>query len=126
MPKTRGQVEAEISRQMVRFAKAHVGRGPENVRTHIFEDVVFVRLSGVLTPAEVRLAGEPDGARLIKEMRLRLMESSREALECLVADTTGCRLTSLHTDLSTRTGEQVVVFMLDGNLEQSLPRGKNA
>ena len=117
-------MEAEISRQMTQFAREHVGRGPENVRTHIFEDVVFVRLSGVLTPAERRLAGEPDGARLIKEMRLRLMETSREALERLIANATGRGLVSLHTDLSTRTGEQIAVFVLDGNLEQSLSRSK--
>ncbi len=124
MSQTRGQLEAEIGRRMIQFEKEHVGRGPENVRTHVFEDVIFVRLSGVLTPAEKRLTQERDGARLIKEMRLRLMDSSRETLERLVADTTGCHLESLHTDLSTRTGEQIVVFMLDRNVEGSADRRK--
>ena len=121
---TQGQMEAEISRLMIQFQKEHVGRGPENVRTHIFGDVIFVRFFGVLTAAEKRLAREREGAMLIKEMRLRLMESSRGELERLVTDTTGCKVASLHTDLSTRTGERIVVFILDRNLERSLSRHK--
>jgi len=117
---TRGQMEAEISRLMIQSEKEYMGRGPENVRTRIFEDVIFVRLFGVLTPAEKRLAREPDGARLIKEMRLRLMESSKEALERLVSGVATCKVVSLHADLSTRTGERIVVFMLDQNLERTL------
>ncbi|MCZ6634181.1 MAG: DUF2294 domain-containing protein [bacterium] len=115
-------MEAEISRRLIQFEKEHMGRGPENARTRIFEDVIFVRLSGVLTPAEKRLAREQDGARLIKEVRLRLMDSSRKALEDLVLDATGCKMVSLHTDLSTRTGERILVFVLDRNIEATLSR----
>lgn len=121
MAATRGELEAEISRRVVRFEKEHVGRGPEEAKARIFDDVVFVRLAGVLTPAEERLATDADGARLIKEMRLRLMDGSRPALERLVAETTGREMVSLHTDLSTRTGEQIVVFVLDRSLEPDLP-----
>jgi len=119
---THGQMEAEISRRLIQFEKEHMGRGPENARTRIFEDVIFVRLSGVLTPAEKRLAREQDGARLIKEVRLRLMDSSRKTLEDLVLDATGCKVVSLHTDLSTRTGERILVFVLDRNIEATLSR----
>ena len=117
---TRGELEAEISRLMVQFSKEQLGRGPEGARTRLFEDVIFVRLSGVLTRAEKHLAGQQDGARLIKEMRLRLMESSRQTLERLIDERTGCKMVSLHTDLSTRTGEEILVFVLDRNLEQAL------
>jgi uncharacterized protein YbcI len=119
--RTRGELEAEISRAVVQFEKEYVGRGPDEAKARIFDDIVFVRLTGALTPAEERLAGDADGARLIKEMRLRLMDGSRPALERLVEETTGRRLVSLHTDLSTRTGEQIVVFVLDSSLEPDLP-----
>jgi len=120
MAQTRGQLEAEFSRQMIQFEREHLGRGPEEARTYIFADVIFVRLAGALTRAEKHLIRDQEGARLIKEMRLRLMESSREALEQLVNDLTGCQVVSLHTDLSTRTGEQIIVFILDQNLDQAL------
>jgi uncharacterized protein YbcI len=117
---TRGQLEADISRRMVQFAKEQLGRGPEGVRTRVIEDVILVRLEGVLTRGEKRLAAQPDGARLLKEMRLRLIESSRRALEELVVEPMGLKLVSLHTDLSTRTGEEIVVFVLDRDLEVAL------
>ncbi len=117
MGQTRGQLEAEFSRLMIRFEREHLGRGPEEARTYIFADVIFVRLSGVLTRAEQHLARDQEGARLIKEMRLRLMEGSRQTLEALVLELTGCQVVSLHTDLSTRTGEQIIVFILDQHLE---------
>lgn len=120
MAQTRGQLEAEISQLLIKFAKEHLGRGPEEAKTHIFEDVIFVRLFGVLTSAEKHLAREADGARLIKEMRLRLMESSREPLGDLMVERIGCKVVSLHTDLSVRTGEEIIVFILDRNLEQVL------
>ena len=118
MQRTRGQLEAEISRLLIQFEKEHLGRGPEAARTHVFEDVIFVRLSGVLTGAEKRLATDQDGARLVKEMRMRLMESSRDALERLVAEIAGCAVVTLHTDLSTRTGEEIVVFVMAEDLTQ--------
>ena len=105
---------------MVQFAKEQLGRGPEGVRTRVLEDMILVRLAGVLTRGEKHLASQPDGARLIKEMRLRLIESSRRALEDLIAAPMGLRVLSLHTDLSTRTGEEIVVFVLDQNLEEAL------
>jgi len=117
---TRGQLEAEISRRVVEFAKEQLGRGPEGVRTRVLEDVILVRLAGVLTRGEKRLAAQPDGARLIKEMRLRLIESSRQALAELVVEPLGLRLVSLHTDLSTRAGEEIIVFVLNQNLEEAL------
>ncbi len=120
MAMTRGQLEAEISRLVIQFAKEQLGRGPEGARTRVFEDVIFVRLAGVLTRAEKHLAEQTDGARLVKEMRLRLMESSRQTLESLITGQISCKVVSLHTDLSTRTGEEVLVFVLDQNLEQVL------
>lgn len=117
MAPTRGELEAEISRRLIAFAREYLGRGPEAARTHIFEDVVFVRLSGTLSRAEKQLVGEPDGARLIKEMRLRLVESGRERLETAVAESTGCRVVELYSDLSAERGEQVVIFILDRCLD---------
>ena len=34
-----------------------------------------------------------------------------------LSDITGYRVVSLHTDISTKTGERVIVFVLDKNLE---------
>jgi uncharacterized protein YbcI len=114
---TKGQVEADISTAMTKFEKEHLGRGPKNVRTYIIEDMILIRLIGVLTPAEQKLATEVDGAQIVKQTRRRLIESSRSIIENIIKDTTGAKVQSLHTDISSRTGERIFVLGLDRNLE---------
>jgi len=64
--KTKGEIEAEISEKMVQFKLDYMGRGPKDMRTHIMDDMVLVRLKGVLTQAERQLTKSPDGVELIK------------------------------------------------------------
>lgn len=114
--RTRGQIEAEISDAIVRFEKEYMGRGPEDTRTHLVGDLVLVRLRGVLTPAEKHLASEAGArsAELIKQVRIELLERGRPLLEQIVRSITGQKVISLHTDISIRTGERIIVFTLDG------------
>jgi uncharacterized protein YbcI len=113
--RTRGRVEAEISEAIVRFEREYMGRGPEEARTYLVDDLVIVRLRGVLTPAERQLAKSEDAAHgrsLIKQVRMELVEKGRPLLEALVRDITGHEVRSLHTDISTVTGERIFVFAL--------------
>jgi uncharacterized protein YbcI len=127
MKKSRGQSEAEISEAMIKFEKEYMGRGPLETKTYIIEDLVLVRLRGVLTPAEFQLAasGSPsDGRELIKQVRMTLLEKGRPLLEAVVESVTGKRVVSLHTDISTRTGERVVLFTLESRPEFAAPTAK--
>ncbi len=114
--KSLGALEDEFTKAMIRFEKEHLGRGPLEARTFIIEDMILVRMRGVLTPAEAKLAESADGQKLVKETRRQLFEASRPLLEEIVQRTCGCRMVSLHTDMSTRTGERVVVFTVASNL----------
>ncbi len=115
--RTKGQAEAQISEAIIKFEKEYMGRGPMETKTYIMEDMIFVRLKGVLTPAEEQLAKSAEGAGLIKRTRVELLEGARVLLEKIISDTTGCQVESLHTDISTKTGERIIVFTLDDNLE---------
>lgn len=115
--KTRGQLEAEISAAITSFEKEHLGRGPKETRSYIIEDMILIRLCSILTPAEQKLAANAEGAQLIKQMRRKLIESSRPILEALINDITGCEITSMHSDISSQTGERIFVFCLNRNLE---------
>lgn len=117
---TKGQMEAEISNIITKFEKEHLGRGPKEARTYILEDMILVRLKGVLTPAEEKLAADKEGAQLIKQVRRRLIESSRTLFEEIIQDITGTEVISLHTDISSRTGERIFVFCLNENLGKKL------
>lgn len=115
--KTKGQLEAEISNAIVKFEREYMGRGPEETRTHIIDDMVLVRLQGVLTPAEKSLTDMDTSLRartLVKQVRIELLEGGRPALEAIVQEITGRKVVSLHTDVSTSTGERVIIFTLNG------------
>jgi len=124
--KTKGEIEAEISRAVVQFEIDYMGRGPKETRTHIVEDLVVVRLKGVLTPAEEQLTKSIDGKELVKKMRATLIDKARPLLYQVVGDITGTKILDLHTDISTESGERVFVFALDNNLEKNLSRKKDS
>jgi uncharacterized protein YbcI len=115
-PKTRGEAEAEFTRAIIKFEKEYLGRGPLDARTFFIQDMILVRLRGILTPAEIKLAERPEGKTLVKETRRQLFESSRPLLDAMVREVVGCGLISLHTDMSTKTGERVIVLTVDVNL----------
>jgi uncharacterized protein YbcI len=113
--KSKGELEAEVSQAVIRFKKEYMGRGPLNVRTHLIDDMALVRLQGVLTPAEQHLAKVEEqhrGRDLIKQVRLELIEHGRALLETAVREILGVDVVSLHTDVSTRTGESIILFTL--------------
>jgi uncharacterized protein YbcI len=116
--KTRGEIEAELSEAIIKFEREYMGRGPEETRTYIIDDLIIVRLRGVLTPAEKQLVKSESGGQgraLIKQVRMELLEKARPLLDVLVHNITGQKVRSLHTDISTTTGERIIIFSLLGS-----------
>jgi uncharacterized protein YbcI len=107
---------------MVGFEIDCMGRGPKESRSHIIEDVILVRLKGMLTPAEQQLAKRAEGVELIKKMRSTLIESARDKLAAIISNVSGAKVLDILTDMNTASGERVFVFILDANLGRDLPR----
>lgn len=114
---TQGQVEAQIAAIVTTFERDQMGRGPREVRAWIVEDLILIRLKDVLTPAEKRLTEDPNGRHLLKSLRTRLIENSRGVLQEAIESLTGVPIISLHSDLSIRTGERIIVLTLAESLE---------
>ncbi len=113
--KKESQIEHQISNAVMNFEKEYMGRGPLETRTFVVENMLIVRLKGVLTKAELQLANTENserGRKLIKEMRIELIENGRPMLDAIVESITGQKVLSLHTDISTVTGERVILFTL--------------
>ena len=114
--KTKGQAEAEISEAIIKFEKEYMGRGPDETKTYIIGDMILVRLRGVLTPAEKQLAKTDDnlkGRALIKQVRIELLEKARVLLENIIQDVLSGKVVTMHTDISTITGERIIIFVLE-------------
>ena len=113
--KTQGEIEAAICEGVRRFEQEYMGRGPKDIRAHLIGDFLVVRLQGVLTAAEqqlVRSLPTERGRDLLKQVRTQLIETARPVLEKMIHDIAGLTPVSLHHDISTATGEEIVVFSL--------------
>lgn len=113
--KTQGEIEAAICLGISRFEQDYMGRGPKSVHAHLIGDLVLIRLTGVLTAAEQHLAQSlpaSKGRDLLKQVRTQLVESARPMLEAMILASTGVKVVSVHHDISTITGEEVIVFKL--------------
>jgi uncharacterized protein YbcI len=113
--KTHGEIEAAICDGISRFEQEYMGRGPKDIRAYLIDDIIFVRLQGVLTAAEQHLVkSQPPekGRDLLKQVRTHLLETARPLLEAMVQEVTGMKVMSMHHDISTVTGEEVVLFTL--------------
>ena len=113
--KTQGEIEAAVCEGVRRFEQEYMGRGPKDVHAHLIGDLLVVRLKGVLTAAEQQLVkslAADKGRDLLKQVRTHLIETARPLMETMVQEVTGVKPLSLHHDISTVTGEEVILFTL--------------
>jgi len=115
---TRGQLEAKISEVVSKFEIEYMGRGPKTIKTYIINDMIVVRLTGFLSPSEQKLTDNPQGIELFKKVRTSLFEGGRVYLETLIMDIIDVAIVSTHSDISTKTGEKIIVITVDKNLEE--------
>ena len=138
--KSQGEIEAAVCDGISRFQQEFIGRGPRDIHAHLLGSLLVVRLQGALTPAERQLlaprheaakeatdggTGSPgdlggsnrhqengNGRSLLKQVRAHMVAMGRPRLEEIVRTATGVDLVSVHHDISTVTGEEVMVFSL--------------
>lgn len=113
--KTQGEIEAAICEGITRFEQQYMGRGPKSIHAHLIGDLLVVRLQGVLTAAEQHLVQSlpaEKGRDLLKQVRTHLVETARPVMEAMVEQVTEVKVLSLHHDISTVTGEELVIFTL--------------
>ncbi|MCT2535812.1 DUF2294 domain-containing protein [Aquibacillus koreensis] len=122
MNKTKGFIEAEISKAITQWEKDFLGRGSVSVKTDFLRDMIIVSLKGVLTPAEYAVCETKDGTLSIKKMRAELVESGVEDLKQIIFTLTGKETKSFHSDISTVTGERMMVFRLASDIESEFAK----
>lgn len=113
--KSRGEIEAAVCQGMCQFEQEYLGRGPRDVRAHLIGDLLVVRLFGVLTAAEQHLVDScsvEQGRDLLKQVRRLLIETARLQIDSMIQIITGVQVLSMHHDISTVTGEELVIFTL--------------
>lgn len=113
--RTHGEIEAAVCEGVSRFEQEYMGRGPKDIHAYLLGDFLVVRLKGVLTAAEQHLVKSlpaEKGRDLLKQVRIHLVETARPFMEAMVEEATGVKVLSMHHDISTVTGEKVLLFTL--------------
>ena len=117
---SKGQMEAKISEAFSRFEIEFMGRGPRQIKTYILQDMIIVRMLGFLSPSERKLAETPRGVEQIKKLRTMLFEGAKAEIESMISPIIQTDILSIHSDVSTKSGEKIVLITLGSNLEERL------
>ncbi|KQL52213.1 hypothetical protein AN964_00765 [Heyndrickxia shackletonii] len=120
MTKSKKKLESELNEAFIKLHRDLIGRGPQEIKTYIVQDMIIARFKGVLTIEEKHLVNHQYGKKLVKQMRQVLREMYSQDFEKIVEQYTNCTVLSSHSDISTRMGERIEVFILDKNLEKLL------
>jgi uncharacterized protein YbcI len=107
--KSQGEIEAAICEGISRFEQDYMGRGPKSIHSHLLDDLVVVRLQGVLTAAEQHLAHSlpaEKGRDLLKQVRTHLIETARPMMEAMIEEMIGGMVLSLTGRAPTMTSRR--------------------
>jgi uncharacterized protein YbcI len=112
--RTKKEIESAIIEEINRFEQDYMGRGPKCIQVHLLDDLLVIRLRGVLAPAEENLVKSlPESGRdLLKQVRSHLIETTRPVMEPMVESLTGVEVVTMHHDICTKTGEEIILFTL--------------
>ena len=107
-----GSVRNAVSNAMVALKKRYYGKGPENARTYLNDNYVFCVLEGGLTRNEQTLleAGQED---LVRNFRLAFQEAMTKPTTEAIAQITGRRVLSYHSQIVFDPTHGFEIFVLD-------------
>jgi len=117
---TKGQIEAQISDAVSKFEKEYMGRGPKDIKTKIIQNHILIIIDGFLSQSEQKIADNNQGIKLVKDMRTALFENTRDYLQELIKEIVNVRVVSTHSDVSTKTGEKVIVLTVDCDIDERI------
>ena len=115
MVRTKQEIETAVSEGVSGFEQEYMGQGPKDILVHLIDDLLLIRLRGVLSAAEqqvVKTLPAENGRDLLKRLRSRLIETTRPVMEAMVEKVTGVTVVTMHHDISTEIGEEVILFTL--------------
>jgi uncharacterized protein YbcI len=114
--KSKGELEAAVCNLVNRFHRDIIGRGPRQITATLHDDIVYVRLQGVLTVAETRIAvhspSPQEGSELVRQVRDQLIRNARSALLEALAGTLGQQPVTMLHDVAPQADEEMLVFHL--------------
>lgn len=114
-PLSGGELNAAITREVIRVQNESHGRGPGKAYSFHNGHVLTTVLEDVLSPAELKLAGNGEGDAVL-HMRSLYQKSMEPELKRCVEEITGRKVLACMSDNHLEPDMAVEVFILDGSL----------
>jgi uncharacterized protein YbcI len=97
-PESSGDMLARLSDEMVRAKKEFFGRGPEQAKSYLLDDLLFVVMRGGLTTAEQTMLRFGQQG-MVRQFRQLFEDEMTEVLTGLVERTTGRRVVNYQSQI---------------------------
>ena len=107
-----GSVRAALANAMVGMKKQHYGRGPTAGKAWLLDDYVFVALEGGLTRSEETLLADGKEEE-VRRYRLSFQETMGETVMEAVAEITGRRVLTYHSQIVFDPARTFEIFVLE-------------
>ncbi|HVW45767.1 MAG TPA: Na-translocating system protein MpsC family protein [Solirubrobacterales bacterium] len=116
VPPRGGELNAAITREVIRIQNASLGRGPKKAFSFYNGNVVMTVLLDVMTRAEQRLAADGEGDAVLSMRRL-YQRSMADDLKASVEAITGRKVVAFMSDNHLDPDMAIEVFVLDRELD---------
>jgi len=111
--KAKQNIKLKINQKLLQFLREHLGEETKDVVSEVVEDVIIVRFKGVLSLAEKHLSKDLQGAKLIQELKVKLIEKVKPALKLYIEEITGAKVIDVYSSFNLATGERIEVLTLN-------------
>jgi|GEM_PF-3416952 len=104
-----------LAETVVRFERDNFHRSVRRVRVHVVDDLLLLRLQGVLSPAEQSLAASREGQTLMRQLLMREFDEVHELLVLRLNEVLpGRRVRGVSVDVDPAADERLIICRLDG------------
>jgi uncharacterized protein YbcI len=107
-----GEICGRISNEIVGIFSECYGRGPTKAKTYINDNHVFTVIEDIFTPVENTLVANGEGD-LVRRVRVTFQEAVADRFKAAVAEATGRKVLTYHSQVTFDPPMGFEVFLLD-------------
>lgn len=111
--KTQGEIEGLICKGVTQIMLGVLGRGPKNIKCHIFKELVYLTILNEYSIMENNLVLSENGGDILKNYRHNAVLGLNDVFKELTASILNIKLINIHHDIAVNNGEEILIFTLE-------------
>jgi uncharacterized protein YbcI len=128
MNKSESTMAEQVAHAAMEFERQRTGHAPRSVTVVLSDNTLVITLHGALSPAEMALARNPEGAAKVQEFHRQLFANASESLRQELQRITGVEVREATAEVEAASGTVIGVFTTGTTVQvyllaQSVPPG---